>query len=222
MPIPPEVQPRRPITIVLARFEDLIARGLRGFVEDDGTLSLAAFDVTPEDLERALADIKPSVAILNFGSLRSPAEVHHLSTAHPATRFLILANHPTLAEANQMLAFGASACLSKETQARDILSAIHLASRGLQVLPRTVVPHPRHADVEETTPAGHPISGPELLTPREADVLAHLQEGQSNAEIAHVLHVGIETVRTHRRNIYRKLGVRTRRELASLSTQRRP
>lgn len=225
MPIPPEVQPRRPITIVLARFEDLIARGLRGFVEDDGTLSLAAFDVTPEDLERALDDIRPTVAILNFGSLRSPAEVHHLSTAHPGTRFLILANHPTLAEANQMLAFGASACLSKETQARDILSAIHLASRGLQVLPRTVVPHPRRDDPEEATPAGrpaHPVSGPELLTPREADVLAHLQEGQSNAEIAHVLHVGIETVRTHRRNIYRKLGVRTRRELASLSTQRRP
>lgn len=224
MPIPPEVQPRRPISIVLARFEDLIARGLRGFVEDDGTLSLAAFDITPEDLERALDDIRPTVAILNFGSLRSPAEVHHLSTAHPATRFLILANHPTLAEANQMLAFGASACLSKETQARDILSAIHLASRGLQVLPRTVVPHPRRDDLEEA-PAGRPahaVSGPELLTPREADVLAHLQEGQSNAEIAHVLHVGIETVRTHRRNIYRKLGVRTRRELASLSTQRRP
>ena len=59
--------------------------------------------------------------------------------------------------------------------------------------------------------------GPELLTPREADVLEHLQAGRSNAEIALALSVSVETVRTHRRNIYRKLGVRTRRELASLS-----
>ena len=59
--------------------------------------------------------------------------------------------------------------------------------------------------------------GPELLTPREANVLEHLQAGRSNAEIALALSVSVETVRTHRRNIYRKLGVRTRRELASLT-----
>ena len=57
------------------------------------------------------------------------------------------------------------------------------------------------------------IAGPELLTPREADVLDLLQRGRSNAEIAANLHVSVETVRTHARHIYRKLGVRTRREL---------
>lgn len=60
---------------------------------------------------------------------------------------------------------------------------------------------------------------PDLLTPREADVLARLHEGRSNAEIAGLLCVGVETVRTHRRNIYRKLGVRTRRELCSLTVR---
>lgn len=221
LPIQPPVQPRRPITIVLSRFEDLVARGLRGFIEDDGALNVAAADVDPADLDRALASIRPSVALLNFGSLRTAAELHRLSTSHQATRFLVLANRPTLAEANQMLAFGASACLSKDTEARDILSAIHLASRGLQVLPRTApangaAPSPGPADAQ--APAF--LRGPELLTPREADVLTHLQDGQSNAEIAHALHVGIETVRTHRRNIYRKLGVRTRRELATLAVRR--
>jgi hypothetical protein len=35
-------------------------------------------------------------------------------------------------------------------------------------------------------------------------------------EIAIALNVGVETVRTHARNIYRKLGVSSRRELAAL------
>jgi DNA-binding CsgD family transcriptional regulator len=52
-----------------------------------------------------------------------------------------------------------------------------------------------------------------VRTVSTADVLALLQAGRSNAEIALALQVGVETVRTHARNIYRKLGVRTRREL---------
>ena len=66
---------------------------------------------------------------------------------------------------------------------------------------------------------GHGIArpGPDLLTSREAGVLELLQEGRTNAEIAHELSIGIETVRTHARNIYRKLGITSRRDLASLS-----
>ena len=59
--------------------------------------------------------------------------------------------------------------------------------------------------------------GPDLLTTREANVLELLQEGRTNAEIAHTLSIGIETVRTHARNIYRKLGISSRRDLASLA-----
>lgn len=200
---------RRSITVAVARFEDLVARGLQSFVEDDEHLDLVAVDIDYHDLEGVFAVHRPRVAIINFGDLRSPADVHRLSAAHPDTRLVVLANRPSAVEANQMLAFGATACLSKDTQARDVLNAIHLASRGLQVLPQASAsesPGPEHV-------------GPDLLTPREANVLELLQQGRSNAEIALALHVGVETVRTHRRNIYRKLGVRTRRELASLSSQ---
>jgi DNA-binding NarL/FixJ family response regulator len=194
---------RDPITVVLGRFEDLIARGLRVLLEEDENLEIVAAGVDLEQMPTLLAEHSPKVAVLNYGGLRSPIEVNHLHQAHPSTRLLILASRPTAAECNQMLAFGATACLSKETEARDILTAVHLASRGLHVLPKN--------GAGATAPMG-----PELLTPREADVLELLRQGRSNAEIALALHVSIETIRTHRRNIYRKLGVRTRRELAGL------
>jgi ATP/maltotriose-dependent transcriptional regulator MalT len=44
-------------------------------------------------------------------------------------------------------------------------------------------------------------------------VLALLQDGRSNTEIAAALQIGVETVRTHARHVYKKLGVRTRRDL---------
>lgn len=196
---------RAPVTVAVAQFEDLVAAGLRALLDGDETVEVVADGVTHEALAATLARRAPAVAILNFGSLGSPIDVHALHLAHPGTRLIVLANHPSASECNQMLAFGATACLSKETQARDILNAVHLASRGLHVLPKTAA---------EFGMATHP--GPELLTPREADVLELLQQGRSNAQIAMALHVGVETVRTHARNIYRKLGVSTRRDLRSL------
>ena len=191
---------RAPITVAVAQFEDIVARGLQVLIDEDENLSLVTSGVPHEALDEMLRVHQPQVAILNFGSLTSASELRDLHRAYPATRLLVLANRPTTAECRQMLAFGATACLAKSTEARDVLHAIHLASRGLHVLPPAMVQ------------AGDAV-GPELLTPREAEVLELLQSGRSNAEIAQVLQVGVETVRTHARRIYRKLGVKTRREL---------
>ena len=109
-----------------------------------------------------------------------------------------------------MIGFGATACLAKSSEARDVLHAIHLASRGMHVLPGAT----------EGETVAEP-AGPAPLTPREAEVLELLQGGHSNAEIAADLHVGIETVRTHARNIYRKLGVTSRLELVEASPRAR-
>ena len=166
-----------------------------------------ASEVELDRLESVLDEHHPSVVLLNFGSLPQPAMIYQLHQSHPETRVVVLANRPSAAECNQMLSFGATACISKETQGRDIINAIHLASRGMHVLPRSAA-----ASEQDDQQFGLPA--PELLTPREADVLELLQQGLSNKQIAQELSIGIETVRTHTRNIYAKLGISTRRDLA--------
>jgi DNA-binding NarL/FixJ family response regulator len=193
---------RQPITLALAAFEDIVSRGLQSLIDEDAHLKLVASGVSHDRLASTLADCKPDVAILNFGSLATPAELRELHSSVPDTRLLVLANHPSAAECRQMIGFGATACLAKSTEARDVLHAIYLASRGLHVLPPTTA-----------GPQAYEPAGPAPLTSREADVLELLQGGRSNAEIAASLHVGVETIRTHVRNIYRKLGVSSRREL---------
>src|SRR5256714_15279747 len=199
-----------PVTLVSARFEDLVSIGLQKLIVEDPNVELVASGVDLGRLEGVLDEHHPSVVLLNFGSLPQPAMIYQLHQSHPETRIVVLANRPTAAECNQMLSFGATACISKETQGRDIINAIHLASRGMHVLPRS-------AAGGGMTERQLGLPGPDLLTPREADVLELLQEGRTNAEIAHTLSIGMETVRTHARNIYRKLGISSRRDLASLS-----
>jgi DNA-binding NarL/FixJ family response regulator len=194
-------------SIVSAKFEDLVAVGLKVLISEDPNLELVATDIPMERIEDAIDRHTPAVVLLNFGTLRTPADVFQLHQSHPETRLVVLANRPTAAECNQMLSFGATACLSKETEARDIINAIHLASRGMHVLPRSAAAAGASLDIQ----------GSDLLTPREAEVLELLQDGATNAQIAHRLSIGIETVRTHARNIYRKLGIASRRELTRLT-----
>lgn len=200
----PQMPPRTAITVVIAHFDDLLARGLRELIESDPSLAVVAADVEQRRLPVVLQAHHPDVAILDAGALAKLAEIRQLSGGHPATRLILLAHNLSAAESSQLLAFGASACLCSDTQSRDVLNAIHLASRGLQVTPRTA-----------SNPRGGSIVEGRMLTRREAEVLPLLQLGRSNAQIALVLQIGVETVRTHARNIYRKLGVSSRRELSA-------
>jgi DNA-binding NarL/FixJ family response regulator len=189
-----------PVPVLLTRFEDLVARGLRALIDEQPSLDLVAYDIPHGALMAALERHRPEVAIVDFAALKSTAEVRAVRSAFPETRLLVLTSRPTASESRQLLAFGATACLPKSAQARDIVHAIHLASRGLQVLP-AVAGEPRYTQ------------GPEPLTAREAEVLELLHAGRTNAQIAATLQVSVETVRTHARHLYRKLGVRSRREL---------
>ena len=199
-------------TVVAGKFEDLIAKGLEAVIEGDPDLDLAARDIPLSEIESVAASHSPAVVLLNLAALASPFEVQALTQRLPETRVVVLAHRPTAAECTQMLSFGATGCLSKETEARDIVNAIHLASRGIHVLPRSAA---AGGGVDRLG-----VEGTEL-TAREGDVLELLQDGCTNSEIADALAIGAETVRTHARSIYRKLGVPSRRELARRA-QREP
>lgn len=51
------------------------------------------------------------------------------------------------------------------------------------------------------------------LTPREKDILGLLLKRRTNPEIAHHLHVSVNTVRTHVKNVLKELGMGSRRDL---------
>jgi len=188
------------ITVAISRFEDLLALGLQAVLADDPSVSVVAQGVTYARIPATLRAHRPSVLILNAGALPDLAAVRGLSIEHPVTRLVLLGDVTSAAESAQLLAFGASACLTRDTQGRDVRNAIHLASRGLQLMP-----------IGSDDGGGHVLDP--LLTRREGDVLVLLRQGHSNAQIALTLQIGVETVRSHARSIFRKLGIASRREL---------
>ena len=61
--------PHTPITVVLAHFDDLLARGLRELIESDPSLAIVAADVEHRRISVVLRAHRPDVAILDVGAL---------------------------------------------------------------------------------------------------------------------------------------------------------
>jgi LuxR family maltose regulon positive regulatory protein len=97
------------------------------------------------------------------------------------------------------------AALLREAAARDVateyvgklLAAFRVSEYG-------------RMEVEPPYPHAQPLLEP--LSDRELDVLYLLADGQTNREIAQALCVSVNTVKTHLKNIYGKLGVSNRRQ----------
>ena len=198
------------ITVVVSRFGDVFAAGLGVLLSTDESIEVVATDIEHDRMPVVLSAHHPDVAILDADALEQPAQLRRLFARNPHTRLVLFAQDAAASVSAPLLAFGASACLDRNAH-RNVLKAIHLAARGIQAAQRAVPLN-----------SGHAAGSPHHLTPREAELLPMLQHGNSNAQIALALGVGVETVRTHAHNLYRKLGVSSRRELHSQPVEHEP
>jgi DNA-binding NarL/FixJ family response regulator len=101
---------------------------------------------------------------------------------------------------------GARGFLLKRSTAEDFINAIRTVHEGESLLFPAAV---RRLATRHGGPGGRGLAEANL-TDREAEVLRLIAQGRSNAEIAAELFLGVETVKTHVRNVLAKLGARDR------------
>ncbi len=122
------------------------------------------------------------------------------------------ATDPELIEA--AFAFGASGFLGKGLSGRRLAEALVAVHRGEEV----VLTGDRRPGDRPVDGPGHPSRrwpGQEIgLTERESEVLALITQGQRTADIAAALYLSVNSIKTHTRNVFRKIGVSTRTEAA--------
>lgn len=90
------------------------------------------------------------------------------------------------------LARGCTAWVSMSASADELVEAIELTAAGEQPVEHSNLPHAK------------------VLTPRETEILGLITQGLSNREITEQLHLTANTLKTHIRQIYRKIGVSSR------------
>jgi DNA-binding NarL/FixJ family response regulator len=112
---------------------------------------------------------------------------------------------------------GASGFLLKDSPPADIADAIRRVAAGDPILSPAVTRRlMRRAVVQENARerAGRQLS---VLSPRELDVVRAIAAGQTNAEIAAALLMGVPTVKAHVTHILTKAGLTNRTQIALLA-----
>jgi two-component system nitrate/nitrite response regulator NarL len=154
-------------------------------------------------------ETKPDVMLLDY-ALPGYSGVEVLRRMHDAgspTRVLFLTAGMDRAEVLQALELGARGVVLKDAAAELLGKAIACILAGEYWIGREVV-----ADWFEYS---HRQRAPRLtLTQREHDITDQVLTGKTNREIGAALGISEETVKRHIRNIYDKLGVSNRMELA--------
>jgi DNA-binding NarL/FixJ family response regulator len=201
-----------PTRVLLVDDQALVRRGFRLILESEPDLEVIAEAADGEEAVDAVRRHRPDVALMDIqmpGMDGLQATRRILSDARSTTRVLILTTFEQDDYVFEALRLGASGFVVKSAPPEDLIGAIRAVARGDALLSPSVT----RRVVEEFARYRRPSEPPESLsrlTSRELDVLRHLAEGRSNAEISGLLFVGEATVKTHVSALLFKLGLRDR------------
>ena len=211
--------PARPIRVALVDDHQMILDGLRSMLaphSDRLVLVLATTDA--EEALRHVREDPPDVALVDvrMKAMFGLDLCSRLIEAAPTVRVVMLTVHDDEQYLFQALRAGASGYLTKQVTAEELIAHLERVREGEVVIEPSLAG--QVALSASRLHRGEFWPGAHLgLTQRESDVLELLVKGHSNRAIASHLVLGEETIKTHVRGVYRKLGVGERSQAVAFA-----
>lgn len=180
------------ISIVIVDDHPMVREGLEAMLASEEGFSVVAVAPNGAAALEACALHRPNLVLTD---VRMPKMdgfelLKQIRSVYPSTRVLLLAGMPLLEEAKRARQMGAGGYLPKSIDQNILTRAI-----------RKIIEDPTSFAYEEFQP-----TGTELLTTRELAVLKGIAQGKQREEIARELGIGLESIKTHMRNVLNKLG----------------
>ena len=201
-----------PVRVLIADDHPLVREGLRSMLTDVDDIELVGEASDGLEAAKITQDLKPDVVVIDIRmtGLDGIEATRRIKARNPTTAVLVLT---VLEEPDYLLEAvkaGASGYLLKDCSRQQLLTAIRTLRAGGSLLdPETIgrlLQQLRRGPNGFVDQAG-PVS---QLTSREVEVLRLLCEGRNNREIAEMLVVSVNTVKTHVKRIMVKLNVSDR------------
>lgn len=197
-------------TLAIVEDDSTLRETLAEIIHTSASWDLVGMFASAEDALRELPGSPPQMVLMDIQlpGISGIECVAALKQQCPTVQVLMVTVYDNNDRIFEALAAGASGYLLKRDAPNMLLEALNDLRNGgspmSSAIARKVVQH--FQSPPNTTSVDHD------LTPRETEILEQLVKGSLYKEIASDLGIGVETVRTHLRNIYAKLHVRTRTE----------
>lgn len=201
----------REIRVLLVDDQELARSGLRRILRRRDGFVIAGECGDGSEVPSALAAHEVDIVVMDLrmkdvGGVEATRRLRRSSGHPPVLALTTFDDDRLLADA---LRAGAAGYVLKDSSAEDLIRAVRVVAAGDAWLDPGVTSRVL-ATYRQAAGDGRAGLSPDLLTPREQDVLRAVGRGMTNAEIAAALVISEVTVKSHIGRIFTKLQLRDR------------
>jgi NarL family two-component system response regulator LiaR len=191
------------IRVALVDDHKVVRQGIRSYFEAFPDIAVVGEASSGEE---ALANVEkwlPDVIVMDMlmpGGIDGVETIRRVRVVTPHTRVVVLTAYTDDARVVAALRAGALGYVKKDAEPELLLGAVRAAAHNQSTLDPSIA-----GTVLQELMRGSRKSAQNGLTEREMEVLRQLAQGKTNKEIADMLVVSEETIKTHVGNILTKL-----------------
>jgi DNA-binding NarL/FixJ family response regulator len=197
-----------PFDVILVDDHKLVRDGVRTILERGGEFRVVGEAENGADAVQLCKRINPQLVLMDIGlpGMNGVETTSELLRHCPAIKVVILSMYDDENTVVGAIRSGARAFVLKKASSTELVEALRAVARGGSYLSSQVSDHLltriQRGDLET-----HKDSSLDSLSPRELQVLRLVAEGKTSKEIAVLLDLGLQTVRSYRKTMMKKLGV---------------
>lgn len=203
------------IRIVLADDHAVLRAGLRVLLNAEPDINVVGEAGDGEEALHAIAQFQPDIIVLDLmmPNVKGLDIIEQISKAYPHTRVLVLTMHAETQYIRHVVKAGGAGYVLKSSADTELIKAIRVVASGGSYLTPEATQVLISDYREKDEPASKPVTGLDLLSEREHEVLVMTALGYSSREIGELLFISPKSVDTYRQRLMEKLRLENRAEL---------
>lgn len=196
--------------IVIADTQFLVVETLKTILSADERFFIGGIVNSQIELIKVLENEHCGLLIIDFSlfDFDSIDDLHQIKLKFPNISILILTNSISKTEFSELSKIGVKNIIYKTAERDEIFSAVDAALRGKKYYAEEILDLILELGESKVVP-----EEPTHLTGSEIEIVRLIAGGLTTKEIATQKSISFHTVNTHRKNIFRKMGVSNASEL---------
>lgn len=196
----------KPITVLLVDDHELVMDGIESILNESPNIQVVAKAASVSLAEMLIRQHQPDLVLtdISMGERSGLLLTQQITQQFPWIRVLVLSMHSDVEYIASLIKAGAVGYLLKNVKQGELFMAIEAVMDGRQYIQQSIADqYARARQLKEE------VQQKKVLTPREIEIIRLIAQEVSTIEISRQLFLSELTVETHRKNIYRKTGVKT-------------